>query len=73
MFNIIKSKNPNVRLTFNFILGLLVSVVLMSVFFFTLEIDSLVATLKTVNYWLIIPSVIVGDKAGINIFEDIIF
>ena len=58
MFNIIKSKNPNVRLTFNFILGLLVSVVLMGIFFFTLEIDSLVATLKTVNYWLIIPSVI---------------
>ena len=25
------------------------------------------------NHWLIIPSVIVGDKAGINIFEDIIY
>ena len=58
MLNIIKSKNPNVRLTFNFILGVFVSVVLMGVFFFTLEIDSLVSTLKTVNYWLIIPSVV---------------
>ena len=25
------------------------------------------------NHWLIIPSVIVGDKAGISIFEDIIY
>ena len=55
--SILKPKNPNLRLAFNFIFGLLVSVILMAIFFVTLDINSLVDTLKEVNYWLIIPAV----------------
>ena len=54
---ILKTNNPNIKLGFNFTFGLLVSIVLMAIFFVTLDIDSLFSTLKTVNYWLIIPSI----------------
>ena len=54
---ILRTNNPNIKLGLNFIFGLLVSIVLMAIFFVTLDIDSLFSTLKTVNYWLIIPSI----------------
>ena len=57
MMRILKPRNPNLRLALNFIFGLVVSVILMAIFFVTLDVDALVDTLKTVNYWLIIPSV----------------
>ena len=54
---ILRTDNPNIKLALNFIFGLLVSIVLMTIFFVTLDINSLVSTFKTVNYWLIIPSI----------------